>query len=93
MDLLSKSKSDEHGNRIYLLEDYPDEPFEEDQVGENFVFSICKRYFGEELDSADQQLFDTTLAGFKYKKVVKGAARNNPPQQKANGSKPWWKFW
>jgi hypothetical protein len=92
MDLLSKSKSDEHGNRIYLLEDYPDEPFEEDQVGENFVFSICKRYFGEELDSADE-LFDTTLTGFKYKKVAKETTPNDSAQKKGNGSKPWWKFW
>jgi hypothetical protein len=35
------------------------------------VFSICKRYFDEELDSADNLLFETTLTGFKYGKVLK----------------------
>ena len=67
-DLLSKSKIDKNGKRIYLLDEFADEPFNEDQVGENFVFSICKRYFDEELDSADELLFDTTLAGYGYGK-------------------------
>lgn len=52
-ELLSKSKLYEDGSRIYFLDDFPDEPFHEDQVGENFVFSICKRYFEEELNYAD----------------------------------------
>lgn len=93
IELLSKSKIDENGNRIYLLDDFPNEPFNEDQVGENFVFSICKRYFGEELDSADQLLFDTTLTGFKYRKVTNRTTPNNQVQQKMNEPKPWWKFW
>lgn len=93
-ELLSKSKLDENGNRIYLLDDFPDEPFNEDQVGENFVFSICKRYFDEELDSADALLFDTTLTGYKYKKSTKKETNTTKQErQKTNNNKPWWKFW
>jgi hypothetical protein len=93
-ELLGKSKLDDKGNRIYLLDDFPEEPFDEDQVGENFVFSICKRYFGEELDSADALLFETIFIGYKYGKV--GTAETNDikkSQQKIDNSKPWWKFW
>lgn len=70
-DLLSKSKLDGNGSRVYFLDDFPNEPFHEDQVGENFVFSICKRYFEEELNNADALLFDTTLRGYKYDKKRK----------------------
>jgi hypothetical protein len=93
-ELLSKSRLDENGNRIYWLDDFPDEPFNEDQVGENFVFSICKRYFGEELDRADDLLFETTLAGYKYRKTTKAEKSViQQGQQRTDNSKPWWKFW
>lgn len=96
-ELLSKSKLDENGNRIYLLEDFPNEPFSEDQVGENFVFSICKRYFEEELDSADDLLFDTTLSGYKYSKVSQTKATKKTEKEQfveiIDNTKPWWKFW
>lgn len=65
-ELLSKSKLDENGNKVYVLDEFPDETFSEDQVGENFVFLICKRYFDQELDSAHDLLFKTTLAGYQY---------------------------
>jgi hypothetical protein len=65
-NLLSKSTVDNNGNRTYLLEDFPDEPFTEDQVGENFVFEVCSRYFGEQLDMADDLLFETILTGYSY---------------------------
>jgi hypothetical protein len=70
-ELLSKSKLDDNGNRIYFLNDSLDEPFNEDQVGENYVFSICKRYFGEELDRADDLLFETTLTGYSFQTSTK----------------------
>lgn len=93
-ELLSKSKLDENGNRIYLLDEFPDEPFTEDRVGENFVFSICKRYFEEELDSADDLLFETTLTGYKYGKIIKVNKNINKQEQQQNDDqKPWWKFW
>ena len=84
-ELLSKSTRDSNGRRIYVLDAFPGEVFSEDQVGENFVFSICKRYFGEELDSADELLFDTKLVGYKYAGISLKPVQNN--------AKPWWKFW
>jgi hypothetical protein len=90
-ELLSKSKLDEDGNRIYVFNDFPDEPLTEDQVGENFVFSICKRYFDEELDSADQLLFETTLAGYQFGKTSK--INQNINQNTNSPKKAWWKFW
>jgi hypothetical protein len=84
-ELLSKSNLDSSGKRIYVLDDFPDEIFSEDQVGENFVFSICTRYFGVELNSADKTLFDTILIGYKYGSIFL------EPQQ--YNSKPWWKLW
>lgn len=96
-ELLSKSKIDENGNRIYLFDDFPNEPFIEDQVGENFVFSICKRYFDKELDSADELLFETTLTGYKFGKVTQTTlnqkAENVDNEITIDKTKPWWKFW
>jgi len=94
-ELLSKSKVDENGNRTYLLDEFPGEPFNEDQVGENFVFSICKRYFDEELDSADDLLFETTLMGYRYGKTRQHETRRTKQVQtiKAEDKKSWWKFW
>lgn len=77
-ELISKSKLDEDGNRIYLIDE---DSFYEDQVGENFVFSICKRYFGVELDFADELLFETNLTGYKFKRIS------------TNDKQAWWKFW
>ena len=91
-ELLSKSTIDEEGNRIYLLEDFPDEPFQEDQVGENFVFSICKRYFGAELHSADNEhLFETMLEGYTYEHQLSENTHHQNTNKSSN--KPWWKFW
>jgi hypothetical protein len=84
-ELLSNSKLDSSGIRTFVFEDVPGEVFSEDQVGENFVFSICKRYFGEALDEADELLYDTELQGYKYGSFSPG------PQQK--NAKPWWKLW
>lgn len=84
-ELLSKSTLNESGERMYALEDFPDDEFSEDAVGENFVFSICRRYFGEDLDYADEQLFQTNFMSYKYS----GISEESPD----NISKPWWKFW
>lgn len=94
-ELLSKSTVDKNGNRVYLLEDFPNEPFEEDQVGENFVFKICKRYFDEELDRADDLLFETILSGYSFHKVPneQKAIEQAHSNQAVRSNKPWWKFW
>lgn len=66
LSLLAKSVLDENGNRVYHLEELPDESFAEDQVGENFVFSLASRYFGENLDMADDALFETQMKGYEF---------------------------
>lgn len=88
-ELLSKSILDENGNRVYSFEEFPDEEFSEDQVGENFVFEVCARYFGEKLDYADDLLFETILSGYEY-----GETNLNKKQLAPTGTKKqWWKFW
>jgi hypothetical protein len=64
-DLLSMSKIDIKGQRLYYLNGYTDEPYLENQVGENFVFEIFKRYTGELLDE-DDDLLDTNFATYKF---------------------------
>jgi len=94
-ELLSKSTLEKNGARTYIFEETDDEPMTEDQVGENFVFAICSRYFGEQLDQADDLLFETTLAGYSYspKSTQKVTVQKTNLQQTANDNKPWWKFW
>jgi hypothetical protein len=89
-ELLSKSQLDENGNKVYLFDDLPDELLSEDQVGENFVFSICKRYFEEELDCADELLYDTILSSYQYGKIVNNQSSLT---NQIKDPKPWWKFW
>jgi hypothetical protein len=48
-ELFSKSKLNDKGERIYVFDDMPDDDFFDDQVGENFVFDISKKYLGESL--------------------------------------------
>lgn len=94
-ELLSKSTINKNGQRTYSFEGIDEEPMTEDQVGENFVFAICKRYFGKELDSAEDLLFETNLDGYLFGKVT--AEENKKGQSKftqpVTDGKPWWKFW
>ncbi|MEO8712887.1 MAG: hypothetical protein ABI405_12220 [Parafilimonas sp.] len=93
-ELFSKATINENGVRTYLFEDIDDEPMTEDQVGENFVFAIWKRYFGEELDRADDLLFETILTGYSYDNNTKKI--DSTEQKNTSGKidqKPWWKFW
>lgn len=83
--LFSKSTRNESGERVYAFDDFPNELFSEDQVGENFVFRICNRYFGDDLDCANEQLFQTNFISYKYSGISKESPNNI--------SKPWWKFW
>lgn len=65
LELLSKSFIDDEGNRKYHLEEDEDEPYSEDKVGEEFVFEIVSRYFGQRLDEADEFFDETLLTGYK----------------------------
>ena len=85
--LLSKSELTENG-RVFHLEEFPDEPFTEDQVGEDFVFDLSKRYLGERLDMADDLLFEKEIEGYTFDD---GMTRSEIYM--SNKPKPWWKFW
>ncbi len=88
-DLLKKSELDSNGNRIYILEDFPDDKMTEDQIGEEFVFEISKRYFGERIDSNDE-LFEINLKAYQIINKPKLKTINKKQTEKAN---KWWKFW
>lgn len=90
--LLDKARLDADGNRVYLFEEFPNEPFSEDAVGENFVFAVCERYFGEPLDSAEDLLFHTSLTGYSYQKRVL-ASKSHSGNSGQPEQKPWWMFW
>lgn len=61
--LLQQSTIDETGERLYVLDEFPDDPMTEDQVGEEFVFELSKKYFGERLDQAEDW-FEVPLSKF-----------------------------
>lgn len=65
LELLSKSFIDDEGNRKYNLDEGENEPYSEDQVGEEFVFEIVSRYFGQRLDEEDEFFEETLLTGYK----------------------------
>jgi hypothetical protein len=64
-ELLSKSKVDSTGQRLYYLGNSSDEAYLESQVGENFVFNLFSRYTGLPLDE-DDELLDTKFTGYKF---------------------------
>ena len=92
--LMSQSRINESGKRVFKIEGLPDEEFEDDQVGENFVFSISAKYFGESLDCSDE-IFETTFVGYTYSKTKlrKIAKSNKEGSKTVTKTKPWWKFW
>jgi hypothetical protein len=92
IELLNQSKLDKNGNRVYLLNSFPGETFTEDQVGENFVFLICKRYIGEVLDCADDFIFNTNLTEYCYE--LSDYVKSDESEKKHKSTdKPWWKLW
>ena len=93
LELLSKAKLDNNGQRQYFLDDNSDEPYSEDQVGENFVFEIYKRYTGESLDRNDEFLFETTLSGYQILEPKVSKTIQSTHTSTTKETKPWWKFW
>jgi len=89
LNLLSKSKVGENGERIYYLDDFPDKPLDEDQVGENFVFELANRYIGQNLDMADDLLFETELKGYKFSNSIASNKRHLTHKEKSN---KWFKY-
>ncbi len=92
LGLLSGSRLTETGERLY---GEGDDEMTEDQMGEEFVFFICQRYFGERLDFADDILSGSSLQGYTYSqpaaRIISQTA-DAPPTPPASG-KPWWRFW
>lgn len=82
--LLSKSKVEKDGRRIYYLDEFPDEALEEDQVGENFVFELANRYIGQNLDMADDLLFETELKGYEFSNSITNKKRQVSQEGKPN---------
>lgn len=65
LELLAGSRLNQNGQREYNVT--PDGEFDrEDQLGEEFVFELSKRYLVERLDE-DDELFETTFWGYRYK--------------------------
>ncbi len=62
-DLLARSTLAEDGRRVYRLPEFPDEELEEDQLGENFVSEIYRRFTGMAL-LTDEALGRVTMLGF-----------------------------
>ena len=83
-ELLAQSSINAEGKRIYRLDDFPDEDFFEDQVGENFVFQLFSRYIGEQLDAAEEDFFEMEMKVFKEGKGISSVVGTN---------KSWWRFW
>lgn len=94
LELLSKSRLNDREEREYFIDDNQEEPYSEDQVGENFVFEMYKRYTGESLDRNDDFLFETNLSGYQIP-AAKEIPISSPPTQtmRTNETRPWWKFW
>ena len=92
--LMSQSRINENGNRVFNIDGLPDEEFSEDQVGENFVFNISAKYFGESLDCSDQ-IFETEFDGYTFskKKPRIKSELENKEQREVKKTKPWWKLW
>ncbi|RFM34638.1 DUF6928 family protein [Chitinophaga silvisoli] len=85
--LLSKSKL-EGEKRMYYLDGK--EPYEECQVGENFVAEIYKRYTGVNLFE-DDGIFEFNLMGFETPKP--GSVKKPLSTSTLTTKKPWWKIW
>ncbi|MBI3133726.1 MAG: hypothetical protein HYZ14_03535 [Bacteroidetes bacterium] len=95
-DLLNQSTVDSNGKRTYCFNPSGNECYTEDQVGENFVFAITGRYFGEPLDQADELLFETSLTGYSFSSIGSVNATQQFTPTRANSvlaKKPWWKLW
>jgi len=88
--LLALSKLNAKGQRIYHYEGFPDEPFEEDQMGEEFVFALTSRYFGENLDGENELLQTIELQGYSFDNSPGEIEIDAGPTYILNRWKPLW---
>lgn len=73
IELLKKSKINRDGERVYVLDDYPNEEFTEDQLGEDFIFKMSERYLGKQIDYEDDLLFKIEFRGYSYKETIENS--------------------
>ena len=66
--LLSMSTVNADGNRVYRLQSSPNDEYAEDQVGENFVFELSSRYFGQSFAS-DDDFFEAQVEAYSYSSI------------------------
>jgi hypothetical protein len=90
--LLSSSHLDEDGNRVYQLNDFPDELLDESVVGEDFVFAIAQRYLGIPLHM-DEELSDLMMEGYAFGKFKTSSGSDDLRSSHGSHDKPWWRFW
>jgi len=86
LPLLKKQQNDEKGNPVFYFDESLNGPFTLDQVGEQFVFAISKRYFDKGLDG-DEELLETRLSGYIFEK------RRKAKRTQGDTKVPRWKFW
>lgn len=89
--LLAQSDTNDNGDRFFTFEGFPDEEFTDDQVGENFIFGLSVKYFGEQLDCSDE-LFETIFDGYTFSRVKPSIERKGVDVD-SRDRKKWWKFW
>lgn len=94
-ELLATATVDKNGIRTYPSIHFPGERLTEDQVGEDFVFEISRRYFGNRLDQCDELLFETMLEGYASPEEASSptAPISDVSEETQTPKKPWWKFW
>ncbi len=92
-ELIGKSKVNKDGQRIYFVPGIDYEPNTENEFGINFVFAVCRRYFGKELDHADELLYETKLKGYSFENYKFKEAAKSSTLEPMENKKVWWKFW
>ncbi|MCT4624995.1 MAG: hypothetical protein N4A46_15335 [Schleiferiaceae bacterium] len=90
--VLLKDSFLKNGNRFYPNPEDPQDPYWEDQMGEEFVFELWKRRFGKRLDFEDD-LDDTKMLGFRYtqSKIPKIKIESFDPNVKPKNN--YWVKW
>ncbi len=101
--LFSQAKIKESGKRVFVFDDLPEDEFEDDQVGENFVFDISQKYLGAPIDGAEDLLYETKFKGYSFSKSkpvpkpkpeeIKVEEEQEPSNTIPVKKKKWWKFW
>jgi len=93
-ELFSKSKLNKNGERVFTFENMPEDDFLDDQVGENFVFDVSRKYLGMNLDACEE-LFETEFEGYTFSKLKPQNKTGDQIKinQDKNFKKKWWKFW